>query len=68
MRLDPQLEDLARRASRPVRIRKIDLSDRQAAGPVAQQHGVRAIPLLVLFDGTTELSRDTGRVLELLAR
>ncbi|HMQ23950.1 MAG TPA: thioredoxin family protein [Planctomycetota bacterium] len=64
--MDPQLEGLAKASSR-IRLRKIDLSDRSAAGPVASQHGVRGIPMLVLFDGTREVSRDARTVLEKLA-
>ncbi|MCA8969680.1 MAG: thioredoxin family protein [Planctomycetes bacterium] len=64
--MDPQLEGLVQKID-GLRLRKIDVSDRSAAGPVVQQHGVRAVPMLVLYEGTRELSRDTRTIMMKLA-
>lgn len=48
------------------RIRKIDLSDRRASGPVASQHRIRALPTLVVYDGTKLVTRDMARALKWL--
>lgn len=65
--MDPQLEDLAERLPN-ARIRKIDMSDRAAAGPVAMQHSIRALPTLHIYDGTKLVTKQAREALPWLAK
>lgn len=56
-----QLESLARNVD-GVTLRKIDLSSRRDM-TAAQQHGVRGIPHLVLFEGDRQVAAGTGEVM-----
>jgi hypothetical protein len=59
------LEALARK-KQTFRLRRIDLSgDDRSAG---QQHGIRAIPTLWLYDGTEKVSEDSQEILGFLQK
>lgn len=61
----PQLEALVHRLG-TIRLRKIDIASWDSE--VAQQHDIRSIPQLWLYDGMELLSKDTREILEYLQR
>lgn len=54
------MESLAHQSPR-LRVRKIDLSSRKLEA--AQQHGVRSLPFLVMYEGDREVARGTAEVM-----
>jgi len=62
------LEALIKRQKLPTRLRKIDLSDKARAGPVAQQYGIRGIPALRFYDGTKPQTSEPREVFALLSK